>query len=244
MVSIIVPIDDWNNNGRRKLFKKTVFSILSQSVETEIICIFSREIDKDVDEQAWQHFSEICGDLKRYVCTEKSKQLNFGIEKSIHNIIGYVNPGTYLYPEKLLLQVSPLKANTPTWSFSGFATLETDRVNYFMGEQYFGQFCNVRNNASMADAIVNRFPDSCFINGDSTLFTKKMIETVGLFDENLSEIQNYDMWLRMAYVQQPYVIMQPLLLQEIQQSENVEDRKKEEFVIVQNKVRIYAIGGS
>lgn len=238
MVSLIIPIDDWNNNDRRKLFKRTVFSILTQSTDVEIVCIFGREIDKSIDEQIFGLFGD---KIQRHVCTEKSKQLNFGIKAAKGDILGYVSPGTYLYPEKLLLQISALK-NVPAWSFTGFTTMDNDKINYFMGEQYFGQFCDVQNQASMSDAIVNRFPNPCFINGDTTLFNRSMLDIVGSFDEKLTVIQNYDMWLRMAYVSQPYVVMQPLILQQLQESEDVEKRKKEEFKIVIEKVKNYAIG--
>lgn len=171
-----------------------------------------------------------------------AKMINKGIEKSKGDIIGYTNLYSILYPEKILVQLSAIKSNEESWSFSGFSTFDNKRIDYFIGEQYFGQFCNLREGVSFSNTIINRFPNSCFINENTVLFTRKMIDKVGLFDERFTILYNYDMWCRMAYVVEPLVMLQPLVMQYNLPVKIDEELKNKEINIIKEKLLGYSLG--
>jgi glycosyltransferase involved in cell wall biosynthesis len=259
MVSIIVPV---YNEEPWKL-SQAVMSILAQTYkgDIEIIVVddgsdagknfdYNNIIYKIREMVIDNKGDSLLGEHNRYIkiYTQKhggtASALNYGIKKSSGDLIGWLSSDDLFFLDKIQIQNEIMKQSEAMWSFTGFVNEENNLLNYYSGRGFFGKFCNFDKNQSMAQVIVDHFPNPCFINGCSVMYKREILNQVGYFNEELQITQDYDMWLRMAYISEPYVIVQPLVIHRASTREYA-DRdtiKSRELEIIKTNLARYKIG--
>lgn len=185
MVSIIIPVF----NGSKYL-REAIDSALNQTYHNiEVIVINDGSDDCGKTEQIATSY----GERVRYYSKPNggvATALNFGILNMKGEYFSWLSHDDVYYPEKIETQINYLKKignkNVALYSDYEFIDhegkyLRTNRIKHIPPEKF------------RYSIIISR-P----VNGCTTLIPKIFFETVGLFNEKLKTIQDYEMWFRMS----------------------------------------------
>jgi len=184
-ISIVIPV----YNGANYL-GEAIDSALSQTYEnTEVIVIN----DGSDDFGATDRIAKSYGDRIRYFTKENggvSTALNLGISVMEGEYFSWLSHDDVYFPKKIETQIAFLQR------------LDHDVILY---SNY--QFID-ENSQYLRTKKIPDIPSTCFrkaiicqsqlIHGCTLLISRRFLLAVGLFDEDLQTIQDYDMWLRLA----------------------------------------------
>ena len=119
--------------------------------------------------------------------------------------VAWLSSDDVFFPNFLLVQDKLL--NHVDVGYCGFSEMVFDKeTDEFLGSAEFQQpFCDKRNTVGMIDQksfnkmlcdCIKR--KSCFFNGCGFAYSKKVMDDIGLFNEELVFTQDFEFWLRMS----------------------------------------------
>lgn len=198
-VSVVIP-----TYNRAQLIARSIKSVLSQTYQDfEIIIVDDGSTDNT--EEVVSSFND---ERIRYIRHEKNKgeaaARNTGIKAAKAEFIASQDSDDEWLPEKLAKQVNILKDASPKVGvvYTGFWKIENNKKTYI-------PFSWV--NQKEGD-IHKELLKGNFIGSPVTLVRKECFEKVGMFDENLFNVVDWEMWLRVSkyyhfkYIDEPSVV--------------------------------------
>ncbi len=196
-VSVIMPA---YNSAR--FIGEAIESVLGQTwPKTELIIID----DGSTDETA--SIIKSYGDRVRYVYQQNARQAvarNAGIAISKGEYLAFIDADDVWGEEKLQKQLDKFQSN-PSLGLVSCSTIEIDEFSKQIGVKS----TNLRGKALRSILLGE---GAAGINGSSPLIPRQVIESVGLFDPELTPVEDTDMFCRIAarypidYVDEPLVL--------------------------------------
>ncbi|HOE15514.1 MAG TPA: glycosyltransferase [Candidatus Paceibacterota bacterium] len=184
-VSIIIPVYNGSN-----YLKEAINSALAQTYENiEVIVINDGSDDKDETDKICKSY----GKRIRYFKKGNggvSSALNMGIKKMEGEYFSWLSHDDVYYPEKIERQIeylSKLKDNSKVILYCNYELINEDSKHIS-----FVEF----NNKMLSRKPENALLRGC-INGITLLIPKSAFDTYGGFNEELTCVQDYDMWMRL-----------------------------------------------
>lgn len=115
--------------------------------------------------------------------------MNFGIKQAKGDYFVWLSSDDTIHPDKVWLQLKFMQRKNAFLSFTNFNTINKDNkiIKYNAGLHF-------NNDLELLKLLQNYNP----INGCTVMFSKNVVETVGLFNEQLKYAQDYEYWLRVA----------------------------------------------
>jgi glycosyltransferase involved in cell wall biosynthesis len=180
LVSVIIP-----TYNREQYLRKALDSVLAQTYQRfEIIVVDDGSTDNT------RTMLSAYQESVRYVYQENqgiSKARNTGIRNSHGDCIAFLDSDDYWLPEKTELQVALLQKH-PEYGMvaSRCSSVRLD-----------GSF-REKNRPGTSGWVLENLFQANFIRTSAAIIRKECFHEVGLFDEELKECEEYDLWLRMA----------------------------------------------
>jgi glycosyltransferase involved in cell wall biosynthesis len=201
-ISILIP-----TYNRNLLLKEALESIQTQNIqnwEAVIVDNSGRKTAKSVvDKFQDNRFIYIPCDRNLGECGGR----NLAFSHSSGNYICYLDDDDLLLPDSLKSRIEFLQSHSDSGmiyaEFQRFHDLQGNRIPLqenvtmpYMRKSYYDNLLE-RLNYSQKETFyfLKKFN---FIRGGTPLIHRSTLETVGLFDENLVNFGNYEMWLRIA----------------------------------------------
>ena len=195
-ISVVIPA---YNAGR--YIGRAIDSVLAQTRPAEEIIV--------VDDGSTDHTAEIAGaygDRIRFIRQENagaSVARNTGIAAATGNWIAFLDADDEWLPEKLRLQTEHLERNPDlTWTTANYVRCYCDsnrREDDLAGERLNNAEA-VLNGREYFQSYFQAY--QAFAKGHTItmLVSRELIIKAGLFARGQARINDYDMWLRIAYV--------------------------------------------
>ena len=184
-VSIIIPT--FNRAGT---ITKSIESVLRQSFsDFELIIVDdgSRDNTEDV-------VNSLADDRIRYIRQETnsggSAARNVGIHEARASLVAFQDSDDVWMPDKLSSQLAALDdpALSPGLVYSGFLHIRGEKTTYLPGSRI----------AQKDGWIHDQLLLGNFISTQTVLVKREFLEQVGLFDESLPRLQDWDLFLRLS----------------------------------------------
>jgi len=198
-VSVIIP-----TYNREQLIARSLKSVLSQTYQDfEIIIVDDGSTDNT--EEVVSSFND---DRIRYIRHEENKgeaaARNTGIKAARGDYIAYQDSDDEWFPEKLAKQIELLEDASPEVGviYTGFWKTENHRRTYIPFS-----WVSQKNGDIHKELLKGNF-----IGSPVVLVKKECFSEVGLFDERLRNLVDWEMWLRISkhyhfrYVDEPLVV--------------------------------------
>lgn len=181
LVSVIIPV-----YNREKTIKKSIDSILNQTyTNIEVIVVDDCSLDRSRDVVKSYKDERI----RLIVCEENkgaNHARNLGISLSVGKYIAFNDSDDEWTNDKLAIQLNYMKENNLSVSFSPYIIQETGRI---IPENYSQLTCDT--------AYVKDELQTHNIIGTPTLvLSKEVVEDVGMFDEEMPRLQDYEYVIR------------------------------------------------
>lgn len=114
--------------------------------------------------------------------------LNLGIAKSSGKYICWLSSDDVFYPDKVAKQVQLMESNpTQGFCYTSFAVIEADgKHHYDIHSPYYPD----------RKEMVVKLMEGCFINGSTVMMRRAALSVVGVFDEAMGTVHDYDLWFR------------------------------------------------
>ena len=180
VVSVIIP-----TYNREKYIRKSLYSVLAQTYQRfEIVVVDDGSTDST------HTIISAYKDNVHYLYQENqgiSKARNTGIRNSHGDYIAFLDSDDFWLPEKTELQIALLQKH-PEYGMaaSRCASVRLD-----------GSF-REKNRPGTSGWVLENLFQANFIRTSAAIIRKECFHEVGLFDEELKECEEYDLWLRMA----------------------------------------------
>ncbi len=184
-VSIVIPVYNGSN-----FLKEAIDSALTQTYDNIEVLVIN---DGSDDNGATRTIANSYDDRIRYFEKKNggvSSALNIGIKNMNGDYFSWLSHDDVYYPEKIKHQIEYL------------SELDDEICVLYTGFEYIDDFSDLIRKPSFSKIPPEKFRlkliSSYPINGCTTLIHKDCIKTVGLFNEELKVIQDYDMWFRIS----------------------------------------------
>jgi len=115
--------------------------------------------------------------------------LNLGIMRSTGKYVCWLSSDDIFVPDKLVKQVDLMEREPALgFSYSSFTVIDgAGKKQYDVHSPYYqGQ-----------KEMVAKLMEGCFINGSTVMMRKSALDEVGLFDESMATVHDYELWFRM-----------------------------------------------
>ena len=200
-VSIVIPV----YNGANYL-REAIDSALAQTYENVEVIVIN---DGSTDDGATERIALSYGDRIRYFRKENggvATALNLGINVMIGDYFSWLSHDDVYYPDKIEVQIDYLRKGTKDVVLYGDYDCIDMNSNFLHSERV----------PHIEPAMFHFQLLACHpINGCTTLVPKSCFDTVGLFNEELRVVQDYEMWFRLArrfdVVHMPRVVLKSRL---------------------------------
>jgi glycosyltransferase involved in cell wall biosynthesis len=181
LVSIILPV----YNGEKYIYE-TIQSILTQNYYNwELIVV--DDGSKDSTSIIVKNFTKDLRVKYYYKKNEgQSKARNFGLKKSTGSYIAFIDSDDLWNKDKLKLQILFLNEFNYSFVFNNFFII--DENSKIIGENCLDSNENTNENLLSKD----------YIGILTVMFKKSIINEVGYFDENLTNAEDWDYWIRIS----------------------------------------------
>lgn len=208
-VSVIIP-----TYNRSQLIARSIKSVLNQTYQNfELIVVDDGSTDSTGDIVTGFKDERI-----RYVRREKNggeaAARNTGIKTARYEYIAYQDSDDEWLPEKLTRQVEVLENAPPQVGvvYTGFWKMESRRKTYIPFA-----WVNQKNGDIHKELLKGNF-----IGSPVVLIKKECFDKVGLFDERLRNLVDWEMWLRISKCYHFRCVDEPMVIAHYD-SDNVSD---------------------
>ena len=199
-VAVIIP--SFNRSG---VLPEAIDSVISQTFsDLEIVVVD----DGSTDDTALMLHDRFGGEA-RLRCLRQDNRgpaaaRNLGIRHSSSDLVAFLDSDDLWMPEKLRLQVDKLDASPEA------ALCFCDRVldaRDLSGSRFLG--AGFRGDTSLRGMLEKSFP----LSTPSVVIRRSVLERVGLFDESLAHVEDWDLWIRVlaeypiTYVDRPLTVV-------------------------------------
>jgi len=181
-VSVVIPTYNY-----AQYVGLAVKSVLAQSYpNTEIIVVDDGSTDRTQEALRpylpWVHYY-----YKENGGTASA--LNLGITHANGDYICWLSSDDVFLPDKVAKQVA-LMESKPELGFSYTSFVVIDAMGKRKYEMHPPFYPNRRE-------MVIKLMEGCFINGSSAIMRKSALDQVGLFDESMATVHDYELWFRL-----------------------------------------------
>jgi glycosyltransferase involved in cell wall biosynthesis len=195
-VSVVVPTRD-----RCRFLKRAVTSALAQTdVEFEVLVVDDASTDS-TNEMISGLADERVRYLKRNVSEGVSAARNTGISEAKGRWIAFLDDDDVWSPDKLARQVGVMEINGTTWSYAGDVAVD-DELNILGGGP-----------PPSPDDVVDLLErhNSVPAGASNVVVAAETLAAAGSFDTELTNSEDWDMWIRLARVGRPDSVNRPLV---------------------------------
>lgn len=186
LVSVIIP-----TYNQQRYLEKALLSVFAQTYKDYELIV----VDDGSTTSATENVCKRYKDRLVYLRQNNSGQArarNLGISQSHGEYLAFLDDDDIWLPEKIQKQVSC------------FTQLNAKNINaglVYTGHQYITEDDSVINNI-LYKSSGNNYAKMIFIDfigtPSSVMVPRSVINDVGLFDENLNNTEDYDLWLRIG----------------------------------------------
>ena len=181
LVSVVIPV-----RNRADLITRAVESVLGQSFEDYELIVIDDGSDDDLP-SALARFD----DKIRFLSQDHrgvSAARNNGIRESTGALIAFLDSDDEWLPEKLERQVERYDPGN-----SGFVC-HTDEIWIRDGKEVPQK----KQHRKQGGRFFERALELCLISPSSVIMTRRLLDRIGWFDEELEAAEDYDLWLRLT----------------------------------------------
>ena len=204
-VSVIIP-----THNRADFLRSAITSVLKQTFQDFELIV--------VDDFSGDHTSEVVRSFIdrniRYIQHTAKKggaaARNTGIRSAQGKYIAFLDDDDEWLPEKLKHQVELLNHSSPETGGVYTAFIQIDKVS---GDIIYQK--TAQKSGNLLHALRQK---NCIGSTSSVLLRRECFSKVGLFDENLRSLQDYDLWVRIAREFEFVSIDKPLLIYHVHHS--------------------------
>lgn len=129
---------------------------------------------------------------------------NSGIMASSSPFIAFLDSDDYWLPEKLFTQMAFFRQNP------GVAACQTDEIWIRKGVRVNPGKRHIKPSGDIFKASLRR----CLVSPSAVMLKRSLLDKVGLFDEDLSACEDYDLWLRISHRYPIHLIPEHLVVRE------------------------------
>ena len=194
-MSVIIPT--WN---RASVLPRALKSVQSQSLKPKEIIVVndgSSDHTKEIVESRFPQ-AQLIEQTNRGVSAAR----NVGIAASTSEFIALLDSDDEWLPNKLEQQMQSMIA-TPNSVLS-----HTDEIWIRNGQRVNP----MKKHRKYGGQIFEHCLPRCVISPSSVVMSRSLVETIGLFDENLPACEDYDFWLRVTAVFPVVYVAKPLII--------------------------------
>lgn len=184
-VSVVIP-----SYNRAAYLRSAIASVLNQSFQDfEIIVV--DDASKDDTNEVIRSFNDLRINYVRHELNKGvSAARNTGIKNSSSDYIAFLDDDDEWLPEKLWKQINLLENSSP--KIGGVYT------GYVVIDRSSGEILDQRVHTKKGNIFDELIEANLIGATPSLLFRKECFNRVGLFDENMSFSEDWDMWIRIS----------------------------------------------
>jgi len=193
MISIIMPV--WN---RADMVKGAIESVLAQTFEDYELIIVDDGSDDNLEEVVRPYLSEKVAFYRIRYNSGLSAARNFGIEKSAHPFIAYLDSDNRWHPEFLARMREALQGAETSWE-----------IAYCMANRYRKDLTtgNVFQDGTMGQPFnFKKLMEGNYIDINTFVHSRKALEFAGKFDKKLRRLEDWDIIIRMTSLFDPVFV--------------------------------------
>lgn len=202
-ISVIIP-----THNRSAMLDRAINSVLKQTYTNfEIIVVDDASTD-NTESLVLQYEDPRVS----YIKINESKGANFarntGVRRSNGEYLAFLDDDDIWFPNKLFLQVQMLKNDSNLGLvYTGIEVVtEGEETRYSIKPKF---------NGDISKTILT---DNCIGTTSTVVLSRKVFEEAGGFDENLPQLQDYDLWIRIAQICKVGFIWDDLIYYYVHQS--------------------------
>ena len=219
LITIVIPVYNGSN-----FMGEAIDSALSQTYHNYEIIVVN---DGSKDEGETEKVALSYGDKIRYISKSNggvSSALNVAIQNMRGEWLSWLSHDDKYKPNKLETQVKKLNTlieqGESLDKICLYAASERINVNgTFISRKHF----SVKNEASPLDMLISNIR-AYSIGGCSVLMSKKVLDSVGGFDENIRTVSDADLWFRMMLDGVRFIYDDVVIVQSRQHKQQVGNR--------------------
>ncbi len=197
-VSVIIP-----TFNRAQKVERAVTSVLNQGFkDLEIIIVDDSSTDSTRETLA--KYRSSIKYIKQPVNRGVSAARNTGINSSIAPWIAFLDSDDYWLSQKLYAQMEFIDRNP------GTVACQTGEIWIRNGSRVNPK----RKHKKPSGNIFTQSLKLCLVSPSSVILKRSLFEEVGLFDETLPAVEDYDLWLRISCRYPIYLINKELVVKE------------------------------
>jgi glycosyltransferase involved in cell wall biosynthesis len=194
-VSVVIPT--YNRAG---LLDRAIDSVLAQTHKNYEIIVVD-DGSTDATDEILQSYEKVVTRL-RQANRGVSAARNLGIEHSSGELEAFLDSDDEWLPDKLAYQVSLFDAANPCF------ICHTDEIWMREGVEVPQKGIHAKQGGRFFQRALER----CLISPSSALLSRRLLDRVGRFDEDLPAAEDYDLWLRITAFHEVSFIPRPLLI--------------------------------
>ncbi len=195
LVSVIIP-----TFNRAYLVERAIGSVLKQTfTDFELIVVDDGSTDSTRDV-----LSRFGGQLVQLCLKHRgvSAARNAGIGICSGELVAFLDSDDEWLPEKLQRQLSLYDSHDP------FFVCHTDEIWYRNGREVKQKPIHRKQGGRFFERALER----CLISPSSVMISKRLLDQVGWFDEDLPAAEDYDLWLRVTAFHDVHFVQEPLVV--------------------------------
>ena len=219
-ISVIIP-----TYNRAERLGKAIDSVLNQSHQDFELIIVDDGSDDNTAEVIESYSSDIV--YLRQKNSGPAAARNRGIEKARYDLLAFLDSDDWFAKNKLEIQMEAMNRN-PSYLISH--TQET----WYRNGNILNQKVKHRKNSG---DIFKQSLELCAVGMSTVMIRRETFERYGLFDEDFSCCEDYDLWLRVSAEQEFLLVDEPLTLKDGGRADQVSTI----FRVGMDKFRIRAI---
>ncbi len=195
-VSVVIP-----THNRSELLKRSIESALNQDYKLHEIIVVSDGSTDDTDEMMKSNFEN--NPLVHYFSYSPNKggnyARNFGIKESTGDYVAFLDDDDEWHSDKIKKQVEMIEKDKEI----GLVCTAVNNIHVGGKEKHI--FIPPAKYDSSKEIMLK----NCIGSTTTVMVKKELFDKVGMFDESLPALQDYDMWFRLCQVTKVGVVETP-----------------------------------
>ncbi len=198
LVSVVIPV-----YNRENTILRAINSVLRQTyTNIEIIVVDDCSTDSTID-----RIKSCEDDRLKLLCLSENRGANYarnrGIEKAKGDFIAFQDSDDEWFPEKLDIQIDYMYEKNIKASF----------CPYILRQGHKSQIipCDFPGDESYEDNLIHRLKKGNVVGTPTLVFEKEIISQIGMFDEQMRRLQDYELVIRLVQKYKLGFIDQPLV---------------------------------